>query len=245
MLNFLGIPYTGARAESMFLTSAKTLAKKLMHLAGILTPPWFCLEENTEYQMAVEGPCILKSVWEHASVGLDEGSVIRPENTEQLREEMNRRREEAGGEWFAEAYIEGREFNLSLLSGKNGPEVLPLAEILFEDYPPGKARVVGYRAKWEQDSFEYQHTPRCFAFPAEDRLLLDQMVMIAKDCWCLFGLRGYARVDFRVDRAGRPWVLEINANPCLSPDAGFFAAVHQAGLSYTRLIERIIEDSLK
>jgi len=194
--------------------------------------------------MSLDGPCILKSVWEDASVGLDEGSVIQPENMEQLREAMNRRREKGGGEWFAEAYIEGREFNLSLLAGSNGPEVLPAAEILFEDYPPGKARVVGYRAKWEEDSFEYQHTPRCFAFPAEDRALLDQLVIIAKHCWQLFGLRGYARVDFRVDRAGRPWVLEINANPCLSPDAGFAAAAQQAGLSYTQLIERILEDSL-
>ena len=81
---------------------------------------------------------------------------------------MNRRREEAGGEWFAEAYIEGREFNLSLLSGKNGPEVLPLAEILFEDYPPGKARVVGYRAKWNKIPLNTSTPPAALRSLRED-----------------------------------------------------------------------------
>jgi D-alanine-D-alanine ligase len=244
VLDFLHIPYTGAKTRSMFLTSAKTVAKKILHLAGILTPPWVCMEGSTQDQVTVDGPWILKSVWEHASVGLDEDSVIECKNMAQLCEAMNRRREKAGGEWFAEAYIEGREFNISLLAGKRGPEALPPAEILFEDYPPGKPRVVGYRAKWEEESFEYQHTPRSFSFSLEDRGLVDQLVVIAKECWRLFELRGYARVDFRVDQSGRPYVLEINANPCLSPEAGFAAAAQQAGLNYIQLIERILEDAL-
>jgi D-alanine-D-alanine ligase len=132
MLNFLGIPYTGARAESMFLTSAKTLAKKLMHLAGILTPPWFCLEENTEYQMAVEGPCILKSVW-----SMLQWDLTKAGNTagkpEQLRSEMNRRRRR--GEWFAEAHVEGRNSTSPFYPG-SGPRCF-LAEILF-GLSPGK-----------------------------------------------------------------------------------------------------------
>jgi D-alanine-D-alanine ligase len=66
---------------------------------------------------------------------------------------------------------------------------------------------------------------------------------IARRCWPLFGLRGYARVDFRVDESNQPWVLEINANPCLSPDAGFVAAASQAGLSYRQVVERIVQDT--
>jgi D-alanine-D-alanine ligase len=99
---------------------------------------------------------------------------------------------------------------------------------------------VGYRAKWDQDSFEYHHTARRFDFPPEDTRMLDEVSRIALRCWDLFGLCGYARVDFRVDNQGNPWVLEINTNPCLSPDAGFSAALSTAGISFAAAIDRIL-----
>ena len=133
---------------------------------------------------------------------------------------------------YAEQYIDGREFNLSVLASPQGPQVLPPAEIDFSGFPPGKPRLVGYRAKWEEGSFEFQHTPRRFDFPAEDGPLLDRLRDLALGSWRVFGLRGYGRVDFRVDEAGHPWVLETNTNPCLSPDAGFYAALqgHRSAL---------------
>jgi D-alanine-D-alanine ligase len=70
---------------------------------------------------------------------------------------------------------------------------------------------------------------------------LGRLRELARQCWQLFALRGYARVDFRVDPQGRPWVLEVNTNPCLSPDAGFLAAAAQAGLSPMDVIRRIVE----
>ena len=65
---------------------------------------------------------------------------------------------------------------------------------------------------------------------------------LALECWRLFGLRGWARVDFRVDAAGQPWILEVNANPCLSPDAGFAAALARSSISFDEAIRRILED---
>jgi D-alanine-D-alanine ligase len=141
---------------------------------------------------------------------------------------------------FAEQFIEGREFNLSLLSG----QVLPPAEIDFSSFPPNKPRIVGHQAKWDQGSFEYQQTPRGFDFLATDRPLLECVSELARSCWQLFELSGYARVDFRVDRDGQPWILEVNANPCLSPDAGFAAAVSKAGMTYDEAIQRIMENSI-
>ena len=120
--------------------------------------------------------------------------------------------------------------------------MLPPAEIVFDGYPPGKPRIVGYRAKWDAESFEYRHTVRSFEFERRDAPLVDSLRSLALRCWELFGLRGYARVDFRVDAAGRPWILEVNANPCLSPDAGFAAAAARAGLSFERVVERIVGD---
>jgi D-alanine-D-alanine ligase len=66
---------------------------------------------------------------------------------------------------------------------------------------------------------------------------------LALACWQLFALDGCARVDFRVDGSGMLWVLEVNANPCLSPDAGFAAALAQAGIGYAEAIGWLLTDA--
>ncbi|MBA3037066.1 MAG: D-alanine--D-alanine ligase, partial [Desulfobacterium sp.] len=116
------------------------------------------------------------------------------------------------------------------------------AEILFTDYPSDKLKIVDYSAKWKTDSFEYLNTNRTFNFTSDDSYLIESLKIISKECWDLFGLKGYARVDFRIDESGRPWVLEINANPCISPDSGFAAASKMIGLAFPEIIKRIIED---
>jgi D-alanine-D-alanine ligase len=242
ILDLLAIPYTGAPADALYLTSSKILTKKILAGAGIPTPPYCSPGDLKAKSLPLEGPYIIKSVWEHASVGLEESSVLSVKSSGQLLAEMEKRRDSLGGDCFAEQFIDGREFNVSLLASQEGPEVLPPAEMKFIDYPPEKWKVVGYRAKWDEASFESLHTQRSFEFPKSERPLLQNLVDIARRCWPLFGLRGYARVDFRVDERNRPWVLEINANPCLSPDAGFVAAASQTGLSYRQVVERIIQD---
>ena len=243
ILDILGIPYSGSPTDALYLTTNKLLTKKILAPAGIKTPRSLSEDELLKGAGRVEGLYIIKSVWEHASVGLDEDSVLSVAGPGQLLSELRLRKEKTGGEYFAEEYIEGREFNVSLLAFRTGPEVLPPAEMKFDDYPPEKKKVVGYRAKWEDASFESLHTRRSFDFERSDRALLHQLRDISKRCWQIFGLRGYARVDFRVDEEGQPWVLEINANPCLSPDAGFMAAAAKAGLDYKQVVRRIIQDS--
>lgn len=242
LLDTLGLPYTGAGTEAMFLTSNKVLAKKWLGAAGLPTPPWFATT-HLPVQLSVSGPWLVKSVWEHASIGLDEDSVIPDADLDGLLRRIDESKERLGGACLAEAFIDGREFNLSLLAGQCGPELLPPAEIRFDAYPPGKVRLVGYRSKWEEDSFEFNHTPRSFAFPETDASLLARLEELSRRCWELFGLRGYARVDFRIDRNGNPWILEVNANPCLSPEAGFYAAALQAGLDIRQVLARIIADT--
>jgi D-alanine-D-alanine ligase len=243
LLDVLGIPYTGSKADSLYVTSNKRLAKRWLEAAGIPTPVSFSEADLGKSRFMLRGRYIVKSVWEHASIGLGEDSVVTPENSHILLKELERRRDSLRGEGFAEEYIEGREFNLSLLASVDGPEVLPPAEMRFEKYPPGKLKMVDYRAKWDEDSFESRHTERCFSFSPSEGPLLQQLKDLAKRCWHLFDLRGYARVDFRVDEAGLPWVLEINANPCISPDAGFIAAAGEAGLTYRQVMARILRDS--
>jgi D-alanine-D-alanine ligase len=270
MLDSLGIPYTGAPADAMFLTSHKLIAKKTLASAGLDTPPWAAAAAVRDARL-FPPPYIVKSIWEHASIGLEDSSVAKDRAA--LAAEIERRAVREGMEnLFVEGYIEGREFNLALLGAQGAPksvgaqgalksvgaqgapksvgavrgqapQVLPPAEIEFVDYPKNKPRVVGYRAKWVDGSFEYGNTRRRFSFPPEDQPLLAALADRARACWDLFGLRGYARVDFRVDESGRPWILEVNANPCIAPDAGFLAAAGRAGLSIDEVVARIIADT--
>jgi D-alanine-D-alanine ligase len=255
LLDVLRLPYTGSATEAIFLTTQKLLAKQCLRAAGLPTPDWIspasagvAAGANTRSTAMApsgspQGPWILKTVWEHASFGIEDGSLVTEAGVD-WQALLARRERELGRPYFAEQYVEGREFNLSLLAGADGPQVLPPAEIDFSRLPAGKPRIVGYRAKWKTDSPEYHATPRRFDFAAADQALVDGLAELARSSWQCFGLRGYARVDFRVDQQGRPWILEINVNPCLSPDAGFAAALDRAGIPFSQAIARILHDSL-
>jgi len=240
------IPYTGSPAEAMLITSNKIMAKKCMITAGLPTPAWVgpyperirATADNAIDKAAI---WIIKSVWEHASLGIHQKGLVNATG-KKIWPLITSRAKELNGDCFAEKYIDGREFNISVLAGPNGPEVLPAAEIIFEGFAPEKPKIVCYNAKWVEDSFEFQNTPRNFEFSAKDEPLIDLMRDLSLRCWDEFCLAGYARVDFRVDETGRPWILEINANPCISPDSGFAAAVERAGISYTEAIRRILCD---
>jgi len=253
LLDRLGLPYTGTGAFALWATTHKLIAKRCLQAGGIDSPPWvgpvpdepLCPPVGPARQFVWPQRWIVKSLWEHASLGLDEGCLVSNADRPTLLARMEERLDALGGGCFAEAYVEGREFNLSLLQGDDGPQVLPPAEIVFEDYPEGMIPIVGYRAKWETETFEYNHTPRRFRFHRKDRPLLSDLCDTARRCWRLFGLRGYARVDFRVDRQGRPWVLEVNANPCLSPDAGFAAALAETRIPFPAAVERILAGCIR
>jgi len=244
ILDTLRIPYTGCSTQAVFQTSNKLLAKKIMRDAGIATPDWI-EQEGLAFQTDNAKTYLIKSPWEHASIGLDEDSLINYTSKAKTLKEMSRRKEKLGGSCYAEAYIDGREFNVALISGKAGVKVLPIAEMLFMDYAPDKLKIVDYKAKWDADSFEYNNTIRKFNFQKKDAGLISSVREIALRCWNIFFLNGYARVDFRVDNNGKPWVLEINSNPCLSPDAGFAAALQKAKIKYHEAIGFIIDNAIK
>lgn len=243
LLDFLRLPYTGCRTDAMFVTSNKPLTKKILHAEGIATPAWITADGITT-GMASAGTYLMKASWEDASVGLDDDSIVLMTAQNDIVTTLRNRQAKIGCDCFAEAYIEGREFNIALLATDQGVHILPAAEMLFLDYPPDKLKLLDYRAKWVEDSFEYDNTRRTLDISPGDDGLVARLRDIALTCWRLFGLRGYARVDFRVDREGYPFVLEINANPCLSLDAGFAAALERASIKYSEAIDDIIRDAL-
>lgn len=235
-LDTLAIPYTGSHTEAMFVTTNKVLAKKILAAAGLPTAPWY---KPSNFEADSNKRYILKPIWEEGSLGLDEHSVFNGNNLAFI-EKIKQHSDETH---YIEEFIDGREFNISILASKNGPEVMPPAEIQFIDYPANKPKVVGYTAKWIEDSFEYKNTQRTFDFPKEDNPLLEKLVDLCNKTWKELNLRGYARVDFRVDKSNNPLILEVNANPCISPDSGFVAACTRKGIDTTEMVRRIVADA--
>lgn len=237
LLDHLQVPYTGASTEGLLITGNKILTKQWLRAHSLATADWW---DGIPPAPPYPGPgrWITKPVREDASIGMDDASVANDfREVPQLVADRERQRKYR---WFAERFLEGREINVALIEGQHGPEILPVPEIEFVDYPPQKPRIVGYAAKWQEDSFECRNTVRRFVDPVREAPLCAALGAVALKCWQVFQLRGYARVDFRVDAAGKPWVLEVNANPCISPDAGFAAALEQAGTPYADGIERIV-----
>lgn len=241
LLDSMHIPYTGSGGAAMLAAADKVAVKARLRQLGLATPDW--VTGGIDQEQVSAGTFIVKARFEHASVGIDDSSVMTSHGAEELRAAIARRSEASGRAMFAERFIEGREFNLAVLSVDGAPVVLAPAEIDFSAFPADKPKIVGYDAKWSEESFEFNATPRIFSFPAADSQLLEKLTHMAKTTWIAFELRGYARIDFRVDNAGQPFILEINTNPCLSPDAGFAAALAASDYSYESAVEHMLRDA--
>jgi D-alanine-D-alanine ligase len=238
LLDAFGIPFTGSGTYALIVTTDKIRTKQILKDHGIPTPDWILPGDSRI--PARDRKYILKPIWEDGSAGITDDSVLEGKDID-LRDLSQ------GGRWkdvFLEEYIEGREFNLSLLAGSQGPEVMPPAEMKYVDYPAGKPKILNYASKWDESSFEYHKTIRTFDLSGEDQALLEEMSAISLRCWRILDMDAYIRVDFRVDHQNHPWVLEVNANPCLSPDAGFVAACKHGGVNYTEMVKRIISAAL-
>lgn len=235
MLSAFNIPYTGVNAEGIFITTNKILTKNILSLNKIPTPSYFTL--NQINLLSNKKKYILKPINEDGSVGLDEDSVFSIKQTNYLKKISSLSKTN----YFIEEFIEGREFNVSLLGNDDNIKVLEPAEIIFKDFPEGKEKVLGYKAKWDENSFEYKNTIRLFDTLQTDSNLYLEIKKISMQCCKIFSLNGFARVDFRVDENDNIYVIEINANPCISPDSGFIAAAYKSGLSDAQIIEKLIE----
>ncbi|HVV64619.1 MAG TPA: hypothetical protein VHC42_04070 [Rhizomicrobium sp.] len=242
MLDRLNIPYTGATAAHFAVTTDKPCAKNILRVGGVETPDW-CVGPHWA-GLEPNGTYIVKAADEDASVGIDDSSIVTGSEVPARAADARRK---FGGRWFAERYVDGREFNIAAMAGENGrPFVFPLAEMRFNaEWPEGKPKLVSFAAKWEEGTFDYSGSERRFGCETEEPGLARALIDATEKVWSLFSLRGYARVDFRIDESGRPWVLEINPNCCIAPDAGFAAAAERAGMSYEDLIVLVAEAALK
>ena len=237
ILEYLGIPFSGSSSDAIQITTDKLFAKRLLSSSDIKTPAYFIYSGSPVLiPKGFRFPAIVKPRYEDASIGIEQDSIFEDDVLLFNRIHGFYKKH---GQIIVEEYIGGREFNVSVF-GYPYPAVLPVAEIVFTDYPKDMYKVVTYRAKWEESSFEFQNSTRIFP-EYIDTSLLKRISETALSCSNLFRTRDYARVDMRVDEEENVFVLEINANPCISPDAGFAAACERANLSYTDMVGRFVD----
>ncbi|HWB10003.1 MAG TPA: hypothetical protein VG826_12295 [Pirellulales bacterium] len=241
ILELLRIPFTGSGSKCLALVREKALTKWMLLGAG-LPSPLFQLVAGDEPVSAdrfrsrlADGRLIVKPAHEDGSLGIGPESIVSdlPALERQILSVQERY-----GDVLVEQYIEGREFSAGVLALPQ-PQVLPLAEI---EFIAGIAPIVSYDAKWTREAPEYGGTPaRC---PADvSPALADEIRRVVLAAFRLADCRQYARVDLRVDAADRPYILEINGNPDVSPSAGLARQVRASGMTYDEFACRLVEQA--
>jgi D-alanine-D-alanine ligase len=226
----------------MYVTTDKILTKQILRDNDLPTPSRWTADEILKGTIIPDTPIIIKPVAEDASVGIDASCVVRSQDM--VRDRLSTKQAQCQIDFFCEAFVEGRECNISMVEINGKPFVCPPAEILFTDYEQrGQEKIVCYDAKRDTGSFAYHHTDRTFDRSEADDMLIAKLYAIAYRVWDAFGIRGYARVDMRIDQDNNPFILEVNANPCISPDAGLFAAWQRTGRNYDELVNTIIQSA--
>ena len=237
ILSVLKMPFTGCPAGALKLALDKAKTKALLKSAGINTPDFQSLRPETLSSFRLNYPCIVKPRREDASHGLSPQNVVY--DFASLEKQVTAVSRYYGGQALVEYFIDGREFNVSVL----GDIVLPVSEIdysLLEGVPP----MLTFAAKWQPDSDYFKGTKViCPAeIGAEER---ENIARTALDVFALLGCRGYARVDMRWDGEGRLNVIEVNPNPDISPGAGSVRQAEAAGMAYHQFIDKVVKLALE
>jgi D-alanine-D-alanine ligase len=233
IMSALELPFTGSPAGALKLALDKAKTKALLRSAGINTPDFQLLQPETLSSFHLSYPCIVKPRGEDASQGISAQNVVF--DFASLEKQVKAVSHYFGGQALVERFIDGREFNVSVL----GTSVLPVSEIVYT-LPEGVPRLLTFAAKWQPDSDYFKGSQVvCPAEIGEEER--ENIAQTALKIFDLFGCRGYARVDMRWDETGQLNVIEVNPNPDISPDSGATRQAEAAGLDYPRFIGKIVE----
>ncbi|MCA9675016.1 MAG: ATP-grasp domain-containing protein [Kofleriaceae bacterium] len=242
LLDLYKLPYTGADALALGVCLHKRRTKDVLIGRGVPTPPFRFLTLRRDADLdalrarPLDYPWFLKLAHEDASIGVEETNVVH--SLEELVIRARRMWDEFGQSLVAERYVEGREVNVTLLGDPEQPTILPLHEIDFAAMPAGRPHIVTYAGKWDEQHVDYAGTKPVPMRDLDDALR-GRIEDAARAAWQACGLRDYGRVDLRIDAAGAPWVIDVNPNPDVSPDAGVARSARAAGMTYPELILRI------
>lgn len=238
LLELLGIPYTGAPPMALANCQSKVLAKRLLNAAGLRTPRFIVVrKEQKSYRHGLNFPLIVKPAFEDASAGIENDSIVY--SNKQLKARINYVLSVFFQPALVEEFIEGRELNVAIM-GDSEPFALPISEIDFTEMPDHLHNIVSYQAKWDPHHEAYHKTiPIC---PAPlSKKIEKKTKAIALKAFRTMMCRDYARVDIRLSKDNKLYVLEVNPNPDLTEGAGFMRSAETNGYAYTTALKKIIE----
>lgn len=237
LLELLRLPYTGNGPLALGICNDKALAKQLMTANGIPTPRFRLYTRDPGGEPGLSYPLVVKPANEDGSAGITEDSFVS--DLAGLRRQVKWLKETFRQDSLVEEFAGGREFNVGVLGNGTAADPhrsLPPAELVYRN---PRWRLCTYESKWNPAHPSYAEiAPVCPAdAPPELAARLSEITLA---CARIFRMTGYARVDFRMNPEGELFVLEVNPNPDISPDAGMPRAARAAGLSYPDLILEIL-----
>ncbi|MCL4865548.1 MAG: hypothetical protein KJZ47_06610 [Gemmatimonadales bacterium] len=237
-LELLRLKYTGCNPMGMMLARGKALSKKLLAYSRIRTPAFAVFPRGRKVRRPAKlgFPLIVKSLVEHASIGIAQASVV--DSDEKLADRVALVHDRIGTDAIAEEYIDGRELYSAVL-GNERLQVLPTFELKCGDLPANVPRIATARVKHDP---EYQEKRGIYAEEAKDLPpeIVKHIVKVTKRIYRILELDGYARIDFRLSPDGGLYFLEANPNPDVAFREEFAGGAEAAGMTYPEMIQRIV-----
>ncbi len=239
VLDLLGIAYTGAGPGECFIQEDKAVAKKLLAFNKVLSPPFAVFFPNADLETAgrLRMPLFVKPLCTDASIGIEGDALVHDATA--LMKRVTNIHKRFGDAALAEEFVEGREFYVGVW-GNREAKAFPPIEMDFSGLDDKQPHVMGQRAKFAENSTEFQGTRAVVAEQLSPELKA-RLEKTALDAYWALQVRDYGRVDMRVTPTNEIYVLEVNANCYLEKSSEFATAAAAAGIDYTTLINRIAE----
>jgi len=247
MLEMLQIPYLGSDPQTLSISLDKGRTKEILSYHGIRTSPFTVVASPEEIGSAPRTfPLMVKPLHEGSSKGISNSCLVR--NRAELEREVNAiiaaYREPA----LVEAFLPGREFTVAVLGNGSGARALPIVEIKFDALPEGVNPIYSFEAKWIWDTSD--RPLEIFECPARlDPSLSAEIVSICLQTYRVLRCRDWSRIDVRLDREGKPNIIEVNPLPGILPkpedNSCFPKAARAAGMSYSQLINSVLNTAME
>ncbi len=240
-LDLIGKRYTGSGPQGSYLAMDKSIAKTIVRYHGLFTPYSAVIDKGrVEHAQDIQFPVIVKPAAEDASKGIDAGSVVS--SIKDLFERIAYIHDEFDSPALIEEYIEGREIYAAVI-GNDPPVALPLVELDLSQLPKGTPKIASYDVKFDESTDAYKKTKSAVASDLEEDVVAE-IQRVAVTAVRALKLRDYARIDLRLGPNNRVYLIEANPNPWLDPIAEFAMAAKESGLSYTEMIDRIVQAAM-